>query len=265
MKSIIFIIILIIILCSFICDGKIVSSDTIQWDLVWIEDFKTDTLDTSIWSYMQRGKGDSWKYHSSNPKCYTLKNGKLVIKGIKNSDKGKDTATYLTGGITTKGKKPFAYGRIEIRAKLGSAKGAWPAFWLLPYQKENGWPADGEIDIMEHLNYDKFVYQTVHSAYTKADPNAKPKRFVKSPIIPDKYNIYRVDIFPDKVEFYVNDCKTLSYPKIDTLANEGQFPFAREWYLMLDMQLGGKWVGPIDPDDIPVQMEIDWIKYYQQK
>lgn len=236
-----------------------------SWRLIWMESFNTQTLDTNIWKYMARGRDDSRKYHSSNPKCYEIKNSKLIIKGIKNSDQKSDTARYLTGGITTEGKKAFSPGRIEIKAKLESAKGAWPAFWLLPFKKENGWPADGEIDIMEHLNYDKFVYQTVHSSYTKSNHNSIPLRSVKAEIKPNKFNIYRVDILAEEVNFYVNGKMTLSYPKVDSLLSKGEFPYYREWFLMLDMQLGGSWVGTLDSEDLPINMEIDWIKYYQQR
>lgn len=235
-----------------------------EWELIWEEDFNSDSLDTNVWGYMKRGRDDSRKYHSSNMECYEFKGDRLIIKGIKNPDLTTDTAQYLTGGITTQGKKAFTPPcRIEIKAKLGEAQGAWPAFWMLPFKSENGWPSDGEIDIMEHLNFDDFVYQTVHSSYTKADRNARPQKSVKAHIDNNSFNIYGVDIFTDKLVFYVNRKKTFSYPKVDSLLYKGEFPFNRDWYLMIDMQLGGSWVGKINSDDIPVEMEIDWVKYYR--
>lgn len=240
--------------------------DSIHWELVWMENFDGTKLDSTTWSLMKRGKDESRKFHSSSTQCYNLKNGKLILRGIKNSNLETDSASYLTGGITTEGLKPFsAPGRIEIRAKIGSAKGAWPAFWLLPYKYDKGWPEDGEIDIMEHLNYDNFVFQTVHSSYTKSNTNAQPQRFVRAKIKRNKYNIYRVDILEDYIRFYVNEKETLTYPRIDSLTKKGEFPYFRDWFLMLDMQLGGNWVGNIDPCDIPVEISIDWVKYYRPK
>ena len=64
--------------------------------------------------------------------------------------------------------------------------------------------------------------------------------------------------------FSINGKKTFSYPKIET-DKPGQFPYYKPMFLMLDMQLGGKWVGRVDPNDLPVQMEIDWVKHYQRK
>lgn len=236
-----------------------------KWELVWEENFNGNKLDTTVWRYMERGKDDSRKYHSSNPLCYDFKKGKLILKGIKNPDLTQDTATYLTGGITTKGTMSFSPGRFEIKAKLNSAEGAWPAFWMLPYPPDINWPGGGEIDIMEHTNHDAIVYQTIHSKYTKSNPNNTPKRYTKSKFDKDKFNIFRVDILPECIDFYLNGEKTLSYPKVDSLSDKGQYPFYHDWYLMLDMQLGGKWVGPVNSEELPVQMEIDWVKYYRLK
>lgn len=256
------ILLLLIISVTFNCNAD----NKGKWRLVWTDNFNSKKLNNDVWGYMERGKDDSRRYHSSNPACCEFKRGKLILKGIKNPVQGKDTAKNLTGGITTRNRKAFIPPfRIEIRAKLNCAKGAWPAFWMMPFKTINGWPADGEIDIMEHLNFDKFVYQTVHSSYTKANRNAYPQRTVKAAIKINKFNTYRVDILPDCVIYYVNGVETLRYPKVAGLEDQGQFPFFHDWYLMLCMQLGGSWVGPLDPEQLPVEMEIDWVKYYQLK
>lgn len=240
--------------------------DKIEWELKWQEDFNEDSLDTCVWGIMKRRQDASRKYHSGNPACYEFKDGKLVIRGIRNPDIIADTAEYLTGAITTEGKKAFSPpAKIEIRAKLGEAKGAWPAIWMLPFKKENGWPDDGEIDIMEHLNYDNIVFQSLHSAYTKTVGKNHPKRYVRPETEVEEFNVYGVEILSDYIRFTVNDKETLYYPKVDSLLNKGEFPFFRDWYLMLDMQIGGSWVGPVDPNDFPVEMEIDWVKYYRPK
>ncbi len=123
---------------SFKDNGK--DRDKAQWKLVWVDNFNKNCLDTTVWGYMKRGRDASRKYHSSNPDCYAFRKGKLIIKGIKNPDMDSDTASYLTVGITTQDKKAFKPPfKIEIRAKIGSAKGAWYAFWMMPFVNENGW------------------------------------------------------------------------------------------------------------------------------
>lgn len=192
---------------------------------------------------------------------YAIRDGKLVLKGVKNTMLPSDPAEFLTGGVYTKDKVAFGLGRIEIRAKLNAAKGAWPAFWLLAQGRK--YPQGGEIDIMERLNSDNFVYQTVHSTYT-IDLGIKdnPKNYGTASINPNDFNTYAVEKYADKVVFYVNGKQTFSYAKIQTNKPD-QFPYAEgDHYLLLDMQLGGSWVGTVDPNQLPVEMEIDWVKYY---
>ena len=154
-------------------------------------------------------------------------------------------------------------GRIEIRARLEAAEGAWPAIWMLP--EHAPWPMGGEIDIMERLNNDTIAYQTVHSFYTY---NLKIKNTPLSHAIgtikPNDYNVYAVELYKDSLSFYINDIHTFSYPRIQT-EKEGQFPFDQPFYLLIDMQLGGSWVGKVNPKDLPVEMHVDWVRFYQKK
>ncbi|MEZ5036086.1 MAG: glycoside hydrolase family 16 protein [Chitinophagales bacterium] len=194
-------------------------------------------------------------------KLYAIRDGKLILKGVKNTMLPSDPAEFLTGGVYTKDKVAFGLGRTEIRAKLNAAKGAWPAFWLLAQGRK--YPQGGEIDIMERLNSDNFVYQTVHSTYT-IDLGIKdnPKNYGTASINPNDFNTYAVEKYADKVVFYVNGKQTFSYAKIQTNKPD-QFPYAEgDHYLLLDMQLGESWVGTVDPNQLPVEMEIDWVKYY---
>lgn len=234
-----------------------------EWKLVWEENFdQTDSFDDSVWSKIPRGTADWNNYMSDFDSCYAMRDGNLVLRGLANFSLPNDTAPYITGGVYSKGKKSFMRGRIEIRAKLNGATGAWPAFWLLP---ENApWPMGGEIDIMERLNNDTIAYQTVHSHYTyDLGFENEPPHGSTGPIDRDGYNVYAVELYPDSLSFFINDYHTFTYPKIET-TEEGQFPFDQPFYLLLDMQLGGSWVGAVDPDDVPVEMLIDWVRFYQK-
>mgnify|MGYP000225961866 CR=1 FL=1 len=82
-------------------------------------------------------------------------------------------------------------------------------------------------------------------------------------INPDEYNIYSVDIYPDSLVFAINHDYTFTYPRIST-DKEGQYPFYQPYYLLIDMQLGGSWVGGVDPKDLPVEMLVDWVRYYEK-
>lgn len=230
----------------------------------WEENFNDGHLDTTVWSRIPRGNAD-WNRHMSDfDSCYGLRNGRLVLRGIANHHMAQDTAPFITGGIYSKDKKTFDLGRLEIRAKLGKATGAWPAFWLLA--QDARYPDGGEIDIMEHLNRDSIVYQTVHSYYTiTLNKKNEPPHGGIATIHPDDFNIYAVEKYQDSVVFFVNGKRTFAYPRISTKEKD-QFPYTEKpHYLLLDMQLGGSWVGKVDPQQLPVEMEIDWVRFYAFK
>ena len=234
-----------------------------EWRLVWEENFdQINDFDPAVWSKIPRGTADWNNYMSDFDSLYEMRNGNLVLRGIQNLTQPQDTAPFLTGGVYTKGKMGFMDGRLEIKAKLNGATGAWPAFWLLP--QEGQWPMGGEIDIMERLNYDNIDYQTVHSHYTyDLGFKTTPPQGSTGPIHPEAYNVYAVEMYADSLCFFINDQHTFTYPRIET-DQEGQFPFHQPFYLLLDMQLGGSWVGAVDPTELPVEMSIDWVRFYQK-
>lgn len=234
------------------------------YTLVWEENFEDSTHLNQNWSKIPRGKSDWNNCMSDYDGLYEIKNSNLILKGIKNTVLPNDESPYLTGGVFTKGKRTFDRGRIEIKARLFSARGAWPAIWMLP---ENGnWPDDGEIDIMERLNADKYIYQTVHSHYTdKQGIKDNPKAGVAVHTRLNDYNIYAAELFTDSIRFYVNETHTFTYPRIET-DKSGQFPYAdNEFYLLIDMQLGGNWVGQVNEQDLPTEMHVDWVRYLRKE
>ena len=236
-----------------------------EWSLVWEDNFDGPTFDESVWSKIPRGHSDWNDQMDLNDACFEFRNGNLVLKGIVNPNP-EDTIGYITGGLYTKGKKAFQRGRLEIRAKLQAARGAWPAFWLMPFDTVNNkWPDGGEIDIMERLNNDTFAYQTIHSYYTKVlEIKDNPPYYATGEITPNDYNVYTVELHPDSLVFFINENRTFCYPRIET-DKRGQFPFDKPFYLLIDQQLGGDWVGPVTMEDLPVEMEIDWVRFYQKK
>jgi len=234
------------------------------WKLVWEENFDKDgVIDNAVWSKIPRGTSD-WNRHMSDyDPLYDVKDGNLILRGIVNPGLPRDSVPYITGGIFTKNKKGFYRGKIEISAKFGDAQGAWPAFWLLPFDN-TPWPYGGEIDIMERLNGDDFVHLNIHSYYTNRLRQREPKTSATAPINYGEFNTYGVALYPDSVVHIVNGVPYLTYPRIETDL-DGQFPFDRPFYLLLDMQLGGSWVGEVKTDDLPVEMYIDWVRFYEWK
>lgn len=235
-------------------------TSTNGYTVVWEENFEDSTKLVNNWSKVPRGKSDWNNYMSDYDGLFEVSNGNLVLKGIKNTVLLDDSVPYLTGGVYTKDKRVFGHGRIEIRAKLFGARSAWPTFLLLPENAK--YPEGGEINIMERYNVDNYVYQTVHSVYTlKHGVKDNPKSGIVAHIKPDNYNVYAVELHADSLSFFVNDTHTFTYPRIETDLS-GQFPFADEkYYILLNMQLGGSWVGSVNEQDLPAKMHIDWVRY----
>jgi beta-glucanase (GH16 family) len=234
------------------------------WKLVWQDNFDGPELDTTKWSRIPAG-GSAWNKHMSfHDSCYCLSNGLLYLRGIINPDTKTDERPYLTGGIWSKGKFAFQYGRIEIRAKLECARGAWPAMWMLAEQDKFGiYPRNGEIDIMEHLNYDSIVYQTTHSYYTlELKQDKHPPHSGTAAVRPQEFNTYGISWYPDRIVFQVNGKDTFTYPRVSGV-DPSQWPYDQPFYILIDQQLGGDWVGKVDPRTLPVQMIVDWVKVYQ--
>lgn len=235
-----------------------------EWKVVWQDDFSNPVLDTAKWSRISPNKADWGKHMTTDDKCYEITEGKLFLKGIINPDTLSDQRPFLTGGIYSKGKFAFQYGKIEINAKLECAQGAWPAIWMLAEQKKYGkYPRNGEIDIMEHLNFDDIIYQTTHSYYTlELGQKDNPPHHGTSKINISNFNTFGLKWFPDKLVFTLNGEETFTYPKVEGV-DKTQWPYDQPFYILIDQQLGGSWVGKVNPGDLPVNMIVDWVKVYQ--
>ena len=235
-----------------------------KWKLVWEDDFDGNEIDSTKWSRIPKGESDWNKHMSTVDDVFRLENGSLYLRGINNPDTTKDPRPFITGGIWSKNKFAFQYGRIEIRAKLGSAQGAWPAMWMLAELDKYGkYPLNGEIDIMEHLNYDTIIYQTTHSHYTlNLGQKDNPPHGGTATVNANEYNVYGLSWYPDKIVFQLNGKDTFTYPRVDGV-DKSQWPYDQPFFILIDQQLGGNWVGQVDQSQLPVEMEIDWVKVYQ--
>lgn len=242
---------------------NICQSQTNSWKLIWRDEFSNNgSPDSTKWSFSGRGKAD-WKcYCTDNTATAIVKDGFLYLRGIQ-SDNPSDTAKYMTGCIQTKGKFSFKYGKLEVRAKLSQGQGSWPAIWLLG--ENGGWPNNGEIDVMEHLNFDSIFYQTIHSYYIDVMKHENdPKHFAIASFKPGEFNVFGMEWYPDRIDLYLNGQKTFTYPKILKDTTGTQWPFDKPFYILLDQALGGNWPGPVNSKDLPQQMIVDWVRVYQQ-
>jgi len=245
--------------------GMLLGQEHRRYALVWNDEFNSGTLDKSVWSKTWRSHS-SWAIHmTSDDALYGFEDGDLVLWGKVNDFLPKDTASVLTGGVWSRHRKAFGFGRVEVRAKFDVASGFWPAIWMLPQNNQAiNWPHGGEIDIMEHFMYHPYIDQTVHSRYTHLlGKKTRPPYVNHAPYREGEYNTYGMERFQDSIVFSVNGQRTFCYPRYRKGIN-GQFPFSNyDYYLILDAQLGGSPSPDIDMAKLPVALRIDYVRYYE--
>lgn len=188
-------------------------------------------------------------------------NGHLVITARRESFNGQD---YTSARITTAGKRQFRYGRIEARIKQPIGQGLWPAFWLLGANIGTvGWPQSGEIDVMEFRGQEPLISHGSLHGPGYSGGNAITRRYVSPGVgLHEEFHVYRVDWSPGEIRFFVDDSLYHLVKKGD---QRGEWVFDHEFYLILNIAVGGGFVGPVGGDtQFPQQMLVDWVRVYQR-
>jgi beta-glucanase (GH16 family) len=238
-------------------------TDRENWDLVWSDEFDYSASPaTEKWGY-ETGyiRNHELQYYTDNPENVRIEEGMCIITARL---EGEDSIT--SASINTFGKKDFLYGRIEVRAQIPSARGSWPAIWMLGTNRgELGWPACGEIDIMEHVGYDPdFIHANIHTgAYNHNIGTNKGNMIqVKDPW--SDFHIYAVEWFEDHMDFFLDDSLYFSFEN-DLAGNNDTWPFDKAHYLLLNLAYGGSWGGNkgVDTTLLPLEYKIDYVRYYK--
>jgi beta-glucanase (GH16 family) len=235
------------------------------YKLVWSDEFRgKGPFDENKWTYCERGKVAWNKYMTSSAEYASLTKGNLLLR-MDNASIANDPLPYHAGGIQTKGKFSITYGKIEVKAKFTQGKGSWPAIWMMPEPSSahgKGWPEGGEIDIMEHVNNESVVHQTIHnSLVTDADGGSKASH--AAPYKEHYFNVYTMEWDANSIKFYVNKRLQYTYRKTGD-AGTKQWPFDVPFYLILNQAGGAGWPGPIDNADLPFSMEVAYVRVYKK-
>lgn len=232
--------------------------------LEWAEEFDCETIDTITWNFKKGfGHNNEEQYYTNREENLRVENGILVIEARKEKY---ETASYTSARINTIGKKMFKYGRIEVRAKLPEGKGTWPAIWMLGENRQrDGYPACGEIDIMEFVGKDPHnIHGAIH--YPELDNkkmNSSAKEF-PLPSSKDGFHVYTIEWNRDSISYFV-DNELFHCFNIEEAERVGRDNiFRKPFYLIINLALGGKWAGKIDKKNLPAQFYIDYIRYYKQ-
>lgn len=224
-------------------------------NLVFSDEFATDGApDPSKWSYDLGaggwGNGELQTY-TNNPANAVVQGGNLVITAVRNGN------SYTSARLKSENKYEFRYGKVEFRAKLPAGAGTWPALWMLGQNyATNTWPACGEIDIMEHKGFEpNIIHGTVH--YTgRSGGNGVTSR-ITATNVSSTYHIYKVIWSPQSIRFYVDNVL------FHTVLNTNSLPFNSDFFLIMNVAMGGTFGGPVDPAFTQSSMSVDYVRVYQ--
>lgn len=252
--------------------------------LVWNDEFNnTGKPDSSNWKYESgfvRNQELQW-YQQENANCL---NGVLIIEGRREKIKnpgfvpgsnnwkaGREYAEYTSASIQTRGHKQWQFGRFEIRARIDTSLGSWPAIWTLGVSKP--WPSNGEIDIMEFYRIKNIPTILANFAWGSEKRSAARWDDLKKPLSdftvgdPDwvrKFHVWRMDWNKDSISLFLDDQLLNSTLINETINPDGFNPFLQPHYILLNLAIGGNGG---DPGKTPffIKYEIDYVRVYQEK
>ena len=237
------------------------SLETIYNTLIWEDDFNTNGApNPANWTYDIGTGNNGWgnneaQYYTDRPENVVVEDGLLKITAQAENFNGRQ---YTSARIKSENLFEFNYGRVEIRAKMPEGGGTWPALWMLGSNFSTvGWPESGEIDIMEHIgNTQNTIYGTLHypngnggvasSGDTTVITNAS-----------SNFHTYTLEWKPDEILFAVDDELYFTFP------NDGSLPFNQDFFLIMNVAMGGTFGGEIDPNFNSSTLEVDYVRVYQ--
>lgn len=246
-------------------------TDDNSWKLVWNDEFNYVGLpDSTKWSYDTKGNATGWgnneaQYYTVNDSSNAwVKNGLLTIKAEKKTVKDKK---YTSARLISKGKGDWLYGRFEIRAKLPTGRGSWPAIWMLSTDWQyGGWPSSGEIDIMENVGYNPdTIYGSAHTKTYNHVIGTQKTKGIYCPTSYKDFHVYALEWDENEYRLYLDNVKYFTFKNEHTGPNE--YPFDKRFHLLLNLAIGGNWGGMQGIDDrlFPQRFLIDYVRVYQKK
>ncbi len=237
-------------LCCLFC-APLLAEVSPDWVPVFEDNFKGNKLNTKKWSRIPYEKGVShiaWRrYQSQDETLYRLTGQTLQLRGehgLHRSQSNPDTPqqTYACAGIWSRDTFSFRYGKVEVKARFDGVQGCWPAIWLMPTGGE-AWPKSGEIDLMEHLNNEAGVYQTVHFCNAGGgNASVTHHQNFADLKLPDQtaWHTYGMEWTPAGITFTIDNIITATVSAEQTRHTFGEN--AKTFHLIIDQQIGGSWV-----------------------
>lgn len=233
--------------------------------LVWNDEFDGASLDLSKWTMEVNADGGGnheLQYYTDRPENVRLEKGELVLTSRQEHFTGADgqMRRYTSGRIKTEGKFAQKHGRFEARMKLPRGQGMWPAFWMLGADRQKaGWPACGEIDIMENIGKEPaLIHGSIHGpGYSGAEGLNAPYAANL-----DGWHVYAIDWFPNRIDFYMDGVLYATRTPA-SLPKGGIWAFEHPFFLLLNNAVGGSWPGtPNASTKFPQELRVDYVRVW---
>jgi beta-glucanase (GH16 family) len=250
--------------CFFICLSFMPQKKKMK--LVWSDEFSyTGLPDAGKWDYATGGHGwgnNELQYYTRDRRENArVEDGKLIIEARREKWENRE---YTSARLVTLGKGDWDHGRVEVKARIPSGLGTWPAIWMLSSRKPMKWPDDGEIDIMEHVGYDQGrVHGTVHcKTYNHVIGTQKNANVMVSDCSTN-FHVYQMEWNRDSVRVGIDGNYYFSFRNDKT--GYDAWPFDNKMHLILNIAVGGNWGGSkgVDSTIWPRRMEVDYVRIYQ--
>ncbi len=231
---------------------------TVAQSLIWSEEFNTPGApDPSKWGYDLGAGGwgnNELQYYTNRPDNAVVSGGTLKIIAKAENFSG---SPYTSARLLSKDKFSFKYGKLEARAKLPFGAGTWAAIWMLGSNINTvPWPGCGEIDIMEHVgNQQNKIFGTLHYP-GRSGGNADGSSVVIANASTE-FHKYAVEWTASTIKISVDDFTYF------TFSNSAAVPFNHNFFIILNIAMGGNFGGAVDPAFVSSTMEIDYIRVYQ--
>src|SRR5699024_255316 len=245
-----------------------------EYGFVWGDEFEGDQLNRDDWNVELHEPGwvnEEWQEYIDDEKVLQVNDGKLVIQPVKESVDGQDL--YYSGRVNTQNKQNFKYGFFEAKVRVPKGQGYLPAFWLMSADENvyGQWPRCGEIDIMEvHGSDTTKSYGTIH--YGNPHRESQGEMQLTKGDFNEEYHIFALEWLPGKINWFV-DGQLIHSESEWYSKTEGQgeitypAPFDSEFYVILNLAVGGSWVGyPDDSTEFEGQsFDLDYVRVYQKE
>lgn len=235
-------------------------------NLVWQDEFNGEELNLEDWSFETGTGSNGWgnnelQYYRKENTSVT--DGYLIITAKEEDFGGKN---FTSSRIKTQGKQAFQYGRIDIRAALPQGQGIWPALWMLGSNFPTvGWPACGEIDIMEMIGgagKDNTVHGTIHWGHAGQYATYGDSYSLDNGIFADRFHVFSIVWDASSIRWFVDD---VEFNVVDITPAELS-EFHQEFFLIFNVAVGGNWPGSPDTNtSFPQQMIVDYIRVFQEQ